>query len=99
MIPKIELKSKKEIKEFQEKKLNKLLTYLINNSKYYRNLFKKNNIDINGINSIEDLEKIPVTTKEQLHKYNKEFICVPEISSDLPISLKGLEASPKLKSI
>ena len=41
MIPKIELKSKKEIKEFQEKKLNKLLTYLINNSKYYRNLFKK----------------------------------------------------------
>ena len=78
MIPKIELKSKKEIKEFQEKKLNKLLTYLINNSKYYRNLFKKNNIDINEINSIEDLEKIPVTTKEQLHKYNKEFICVPE---------------------
>ena len=78
MIPKIELKSSKEIKKFQEKKLNKLLTYLIKNSKYYRNLFKKNNIDINGINSIEDLVKIPVTTKEQLHKYNKEFICVPE---------------------
>ena len=78
MIPKIELKSSKEIKKFQEKKLNKLLTYLMKNSKYYRNLFKKNNIDINGINSIEDLVKIPVTTKEQLHKYNKEFICVPK---------------------
>ena len=77
MIPEIELKSTKEIKKFQYNKLNKLLDYLILNSKYYRNLFIKNNINVNEINSINDIIKIPVTTKDQLHKYNKEFICVP----------------------
>jgi len=78
MIPNIELKSSKEIKKYQDNKLNKLMAYLYKNSKYYKNLFIKNNINLNEINSINDLVKIPVTTKEQLHKYNEEFICVPK---------------------
>ncbi|MCP4176673.1 MAG: phenylacetate--CoA ligase [bacterium] len=77
-IPKIETKSLDEIKIFQEKKLGELLTYLNNNSKYYIELFQKNNIIIDEIRTLEDLQKIPVTTKYELQTGNDDFICVPK---------------------
>lgn len=75
-IPVIEKGTPQEIKSFQEKKLKELLTYILANSTYYKNLFKANGIDVNSINTIEDLAKIPVTTKDDLYKFNKDFICV-----------------------
>ncbi len=77
MIPVIEKASKGEIKEFQEKKLKELLVYLSENSPYYKALFQKENININDVNSIEDLQKIPVTSKTDLQQYNDDFFCVP----------------------
>ncbi|MFD2542764.1 phenylacetate--CoA ligase family protein [Lacinutrix gracilariae] len=78
MIPKIEQASKQEIKTFQEEKLAQLLAYLNENSAYYKRIFKENNIAIDAIQSIEDLSKIPVTTKDQLQQYNDDFLCVPK---------------------
>ncbi|MCF6306401.1 MAG: AMP-binding protein [Flavobacteriaceae bacterium] len=76
MIPEVELKSVQEIKVFQELKLKELLAYLAENSTFYKDVFKQNNIDISSINFLEDLTKLPVTTKEDLYKYNEDFICV-----------------------
>ncbi len=76
MIPEIEKKSIAEIKILQEQKLKTLLQYVNSHSKYYQNLFKANSIDIKNINSIADLSIIPVTTKDDLYKYNNDFICV-----------------------
>ncbi len=76
MIPEIEIKTKSEIKIFQEVKLRLLLDYLKENSPFYKNLFTENNIDIGNINKLEDLVKIPVTTKDDLQKFNNDFICV-----------------------
>lgn len=78
MIPKIEQASTQEIKTFQEEKLAQLLAYLNENSAYYKRVFKENNIGIDAIQSIEDLSKIPVTTKDQLQQYNDDFLCVPK---------------------
>lgn len=78
MIPKIEQASTEEIKAFQEEKLAFLLEYLNKNSTYYKGIFKSNNIDVNTIKTLEDLSKIPVTTKDQLQKYNDDFLCVPK---------------------
>jgi phenylacetate-CoA ligase len=78
MIPEIEKASKQEIKLFQEKELKKLLLYLRENSAFYRRLFDDNDIDVNSITSLEDLGKIPVTTKDQLQQFNNDFICVPK---------------------
>ena len=75
-IPDIEKKSAQEIKLFQEKRLKELVDYVAGNSVYYKNLFKANHIDSKSINTIEDLAKIPVTTKDDLYKFNKDFICV-----------------------
>ena len=76
MIPETELKSKKEIKLFQENELRKLMQYLSIHSKFYQGLFKKNNLLFNEINTLEDLQKIPVTEKIHLQKYNNDFLCV-----------------------
>lgn len=76
MIPEIEKKSREEIKVFQERKLSELLQYLSKNSKYYRELFKENKIDLDSIFTLEDLQKIPVSTKDDLQKRTEDFICV-----------------------
>ena len=78
MIPEIEKASITEIKKFQEIELKKLLSYLSENSAYYQKLFKEQHIDLDTIERLEDLSKIPVTTKDDLQQFNNEFICVPK---------------------
>ncbi|RMA65713.1 phenylacetate--CoA ligase family protein [Ulvibacter antarcticus] len=76
MIPEIEKATKDEIQQFQEQELKKLLGYLSENSTYYQGVFNDNGINLNSISKLEDLTKIPVTTKEQLQQFNDDFICV-----------------------
>ncbi|WP_367276805.1 phenylacetate--CoA ligase family protein, partial [Flavobacterium sp.] len=76
MIPKIETATLAEIKTFQEQKLMEVLRYVNKNSPYYKSLFLKENIDIKKIKSLADLALLPVTTKENLQKYNDDFLCV-----------------------
>ncbi|MCF6185764.1 MAG: phenylacetate--CoA ligase family protein, partial [Bacteroidales bacterium] len=78
MIPEIELKSSKKIKLFQEEKLKELMKYLSEKSKFYQDLFKNNNLSFETIITLEDLQKIPVTEKTHLQKYNDDFLCVPK---------------------
>jgi phenylacetate-CoA ligase len=76
MIPSIEKASIEDIKKFQEQELKKTLTYLEKKSKYYQRIFKEDTISISEINTLEDLTKLPITTKEQLQEFNEDFICV-----------------------
>ena len=78
MIPEIEKASPVEIKAFQEEKLKDLIAYVEQNSAYYRRVFKQYKISSDDIDSLEDLPKIPVTTKEELQRYNDDFLCVPK---------------------
>lgn len=78
MIPEIEKSSPQDIKIFQEEKLKELLRYLNTQSPYYKRLFKENNIDISSIKLLEDLTKIPTTSKDQFQHYNNDFLCVPK---------------------
>lgn len=72
----IEKQTVTEIKKYQEKELQKLLVYLEKNSPFYQKLFQKNNIDVREIKRIEDLMKIPATTKNDLQASNWAFLCV-----------------------
>jgi phenylacetate-CoA ligase len=74
--PDIEWKTANEIKRFQEERLQESLEYLKSNSVFYKEFFIKNGIDIGSITSLDDLVKIPVTTKEDLFLRNDDFICV-----------------------
>ena len=75
-IPEIEKKTLPEIKKYQESRLPELLEYLNAHSKFYRELFSKNNIHIQNIKTLEDLAQIPVTTKTDLQERNDDFLCV-----------------------
>jgi phenylacetate-CoA ligase len=74
--PKIERQPLEVIKKFQEKELHTLLKYLYSKSPYYSRLLKTETIDIAKIRTLEDLQSIPVTTKEDLQLHNEEFFCV-----------------------
>ncbi len=78
MIPEIEQATPQEIRAFQEVKLKELINYVSDTSAYYRRVFRKYKIDPSDITSLEDLAKLPVTTKEDLQQHNEDFFCVPK---------------------
>ncbi len=78
MIPEIEQQSPQDIKTFQEAKLKDALYYLSKHSPYYQRLFKSHQIEISEIQTLEDLTQIPTTSKEDLQRFNDDFICVPK---------------------
>jgi len=75
-IPEIETASADQIKSYQDGRLKEMMAYLSENSRYYQDLFKANAIDSNKISKIEDLPGIPTTSKDDLQKHNRDFICV-----------------------
>jgi len=78
LYPIIEKSDLKSIKTFQESKLKELLVYLENRSPFYQKLFIDNKIDINEIKTLEDLTKIPTTSKNDIQANNQDFFCVPQ---------------------
>ncbi|WP_267404519.1 MULTISPECIES: AMP-binding protein [unclassified Chryseobacterium] len=74
--PSIEKSDRHEIKKFQEQKLQELLAYLETHSPFYQRLFKENNINISDIQTLEDLQKIPTTTKNDIQQNNDDFFCI-----------------------
>ncbi len=66
-----------EIKAYQEKKMAEMLEYVNTRSPFYKELFVKEKIDISKIKHIENLQQIPVTTKQDLQLRNMDFLCVP----------------------
>lgn len=76
-IPAIEKASAEEIKAYQEIRLREALDYVAENSPYYKALFGKKGIEVASIKTLEDLQKLPVTTKEHLQEFNDDFLCVP----------------------
>lgn len=94
MIPEIETRSKAEIKVFQEERLKQLLNYLNEHSAYYQRVFKENQIALGDIKTLEDLTSIPVTTKEDLQKYNDDFICVSKRKIIDYVTTSGILGEP-----
>lgn len=74
--PSIERSDIREIKKFQEQKLQELLVYLEKKSTFYQKVFRENNINISDIRTLEDLRKIPITTKNDIQQHNDDFFCV-----------------------
>jgi phenylacetate-CoA ligase len=72
----IDFKSTEEIKKYQEEKLQELLEYVNTNSAFYSELFKKNDIKVPEIKTLNDLRKLPFTSKDDLYLRNDDFLCV-----------------------
>lgn len=77
LYPSIEKSDIQEIKKLQEQKLRETLSYISQYSPFYKQLFKVENIRIEEIQKLEDLSRLPVTTKDDLQKHNHDFFCIP----------------------
>ena len=78
MLRDIELhyRSAEEIRSFQEARLHEAIDYAYTNSAFYRELFDSCKIRPADIRTIEDLRRLPVTTKQELQLRIKDFLCV-----------------------
>lgn len=68
--------SLEEQKKIQSEKLREFLSYTIQKSEFYRDLYK--DIDIESINSIEDLRILPVIDKELLRSNIDSIMTIPK---------------------
>jgi len=64
--PSLECLSREELENIQLKKLKEIVYKLYNNTKYYRQKMKEKNIKPEDIKTLEDIKKLPYTTKEDL---------------------------------
>ena len=62
-------------KQYQLEELKKFLKYAVENSSYYKKLYAS--IDISSINTISDLNKLPIVDKEMLRQNMQEVMTVP----------------------
>lgn len=65
--------SEKDLKNYQEDRLNKLINHAYNNVKYYKVLFDKNNIKPGNIKTLEDLRKIPLLSRDNIRGKTEQF--------------------------
>lgn len=67
-------KSPREIREFQDKRLQYIVMYTYEHSPFYREKYKEANITPKDIRTIEDLKKVPIVTKTELKRNFKHII-------------------------
>jgi phenylacetate-CoA ligase len=65
---KIETLNPDELRSLQEEKLRRQITYVYEKSTFYQQKFKKAGLVPGDIRSVQDLRKIPFTTKEELRE-------------------------------
>ena len=66
--------TKEEIVEYQNQALKKVVSHAYNTTAYYRDLFDRNKLKPNDIQSKEDLHKIPVLTKDLIRDNFNQLI-------------------------
>lgn len=62
--------SRKELEDYQLKTLNELIKYVKENSSFYRELYK----DLEGINSLDELYKIPIINSQDIIERDRKSV-------------------------
>ncbi len=84
-----------ELKKYQLKQLKKILNHANKNVPYYHKLFKKIGFRPNEIKELNDLEKIPILTKEEiLNNLNELTNQSCQKSNLIPTTTGGSTAAP-----
>ncbi len=90
----MEQQARFEIKAYQEELLRRQLSYLKVHSPFYRRLFETHHIDVDRIQTIEDLVGIPTTSKDDIQRHNADFFCVDRTEIVDYCSTSGTLGSP-----
>ena len=90
--------SRKEIEDYQNRHLREIVRYAYSNVPFYRKLYR--NIDISGIKSTDDLQRLPIVTKEMIlknsdvHSVSKERYIISHTSGTTGTPLE-IRVSPE----
>jgi len=63
-----------ELKKIQEEKLKSLIWHAYNNVPYYHRIFKQRNLTPSDVKKVEDLEKLPIITKNDMRNDISNFV-------------------------
>lgn len=89
--------SDERIKQYQTNKLSKLLSHAYTNVPYYHNLFNSLNLKPSDFNSLYDLKKLPVLTKDIARKENKNLISKTIGKYDIKRKTGGTTGPPLIR--
>jgi phenylacetate-CoA ligase len=92
--PEAAYQPKNTVQLMQEEKLQQLVAYLNTYSPFYKELFAVHNIDVAAVKTLNDLKKIPLTSKEHLQQRNNDFLCVDKNKIIEYSSTSGTLGSP-----
>lgn len=90
----LHFRTSQQIKEFQEARMKETLSYVAEHSPFYKRLFAEHNINIAEIETIEDLQRIPTTSKHNLQEHNQDFLCVPQVDVIDYVTTSGTLGEP-----
>ncbi|MAM28308.1 MAG: phenylacetate--CoA ligase [Flavobacteriaceae bacterium] len=82
------------ISKFQTEQLKETLNYVLEKSPYYKKVFAEAGVSSSDIQSLEDLRKLPFTTKDDLQQHNDAFFCVPKTEIIDYVTTSGTLGSP-----
>ncbi|WP_323750780.1 hypothetical protein [Marinobacter sp.] len=66
--------SQDDLRRLQLNRMKTLLSYAEEHSPYYREIFKQHGLKASGIRALTDIERIPVTTKQDIRNGGDQFI-------------------------
>ncbi len=92
----IELLPEKDLKKLQLEKLKKVLSYVYNRVPHYRKKFEEARVKPEDLKSLEDIQKFPFTTKEDLFvDYPYGLLAVPKSEVIRVHTSSGTTGKPK----
>ena len=84
-----------ELQKYQNKRLRSLIRYVNTHSLFYKNIFKKNNINPRDIESKFDLSRLPIIRKNDIKSASQEIISDEYASGNLKcMSTSGSTGEP-----
>ncbi|XXM72951.1 phenylacetate--CoA ligase family protein [Lysinibacillus sphaericus] len=83
-----------ELEEYQNRLLRKLISHAVKEVPYYENLFKTLKLSVNDIETVKDLIKLPILTKEDIKKDPESFISKKYLQDAIKGSTGGSTGKP-----
>ncbi len=74
--------------------MRETLEYVAAKSPFYKRMFAENGIDIAKIRTLEDLQLLPTTSKQDLQSCNMDFLCVDQLSVIDYVTTSGTLGEP-----
>lgn len=87
--------TRQELEDYQLKRINDLIKYTKENSTFYKELYK----DIDKINSLEELQKIPVIKKKDILENGNKMVCVSQSDISRIVSLDTSGTTGRCKRV